>query len=90
MLGLSRAQPKTFQGETVDADHWRKSIAGLTNKLSWLREGTMYGMVLEGTTIQYINPLGPAYLHDLRQGDNIVAVNGEQQLSYHASDFFPT
>ena len=51
-------------------------LSGLSNKLSFLREDTMYGMVLDGTFIQYVNPLGPASLKDLREGDLILAING--------------
>jgi len=37
----------------------------------------VFGMVLEGRQLEYVNPLGPAFLSRLQAGDVIIAVDGE-------------
>ena len=42
-----------------------------------LGEDMVFGMVLEGRQLEYVNPLGPAFLNRLQAGDVIIAVDGE-------------
>ena len=42
------------------------------------REEVIFGMVVVDTTIEGVNPLGPADLNTLQEGDVIVAVDGKR------------